>query len=139
MKARWLLAAAALGTLLLAACGDDDADLGQRGGSGAGSSAAATPAAPASGQVATDAGGGGESLPAIDPARKIIFTASIALSASDVGRAFTEAGSLARTNGGYIEQSSFANSQDGGATRSASLTIRVPVQNYDTLSPRSAL
>ena len=65
--------------------------------------------------------------------RKIIFNATMSLEASDVSRAFTEASSLARGAGGYIERSAFANAA-GEQDRTASLTIRVPVQNYDSLA-----
>jgi len=138
MKGRWAIAALAVAALTLAACGDDDDDDGGFTGGVSQESrdsgrAGATPGAPASGDVAAD-NGDSTGLPAIDPGRKIIFDAKLTLTADDIERSFSDASALARTNGGYIEKSSYANSTDGtNGPRSATLTIRVPVQNYDSL------
>ncbi len=78
-------------------------------------------------------GGDGDLLPSsAEFDRKIIFNATMSLEAGDVSRAFNEASALARSSGGYIERSSFANAAEE-KDRTASLTIRVPVQNYDSL------
>lgn len=50
-----------------------------------------------------------------------------------MGKSFADAGALARANGGYIEKSQYSNDPDDNTNRSASLTIRVPVQNYESL------
>ena len=143
MKVLWMVAGVMAATLLLAACGGDD--LGSTNDSGAGDarqlSAAATPATGSSEKPAsiadtsagTGSGTGSAPLPALDPNRKIIFTATMALNAGDVGKAFSDASSLATSNGGYIEKSTFSNDATDNTRRSATLTIRVPVQNYDSL------
>ncbi len=56
----------------------------------------------------------------------------MSLEAGDVSKAFNEASALARSSGGYLERSSFANAAEE-KDRTASLTIRVPVQNYESL------
>ncbi|MFN8617167.1 MAG: DUF4349 domain-containing protein [Dehalococcoidia bacterium] len=140
MNIRWMAAGVLAVSLLFAACGDDDDNDGgvslSRGVAGATSapntSRSSTGAeAPATGG-ATDTGGGAP-LPSIDSGRKIIFTATMELNASDVGRAFNDASSLATGNGGYIEKSAFSNDPNDNTKRSATLTIRVPAQNYDSL------
>ena len=140
MNIRWMAAGVLAVSLLFAACGDDDDNDGgvslSRGAAGATSapntSRSSTGAeAPATGG-ATDTGGGAP-LPSIDSGRKIIFTATMELNASDVGRAFNDASSLATGNGGYIEKSAFSNDPNDNTKRSATLTIRVPAQNYDSL------
>lgn len=100
-------------------------------------------AAPAGTQVAAlppQSAGGSEGSPALAlPAqldRKIVYNATINLQVGDVGTAFSDASSIARVAGGYVEKSSFSgsdgtNSKDRGAT----LTIRVPAAAYeDTLA-----
>lgn len=148
-QTRLLFAGVLAAALALGACGDDDdtgtsGDDDDRGGSGEfanpynqySQSAAATPGAPASGGVALEGpastGAGDEPL-AADTSRKIIFTATLSLRSDDVGRSFSEASSLARSNGGYVEKSQYANDPADNTKRSANLTIRVPVQNYDGL------
>lgn len=92
-----------------------------------------TGASPAGEAAGPTGGGDGDVLPSsagFD--RKIIFNATMSLEAVDVSKAFNEASALARGSGGYIERSSFANAAEE-KDRTASLTIRVPVQNYDSL------
>lgn len=146
MKTRMLLAGVVATALVLGACGDDDDDDGYRstGDNDGGatskdasySSALATPGVPASGGIALESpqstGAGDEPL-AADVSRKIIFTANLSLNSDDVGRSFNDASALARTNGGYVEKSQYSNDPGDNTKRSASLTIRVPVQNYDAL------
>lgn len=144
MKPRWMLAALIAGALALGACGDDDdADSGfgdddDGGGRQSvadidrGVGADAIPGAPASGE-AVPGGIGDEPLEHAQSIRKIIFTADLALRADDVQRTYNEASALARTSGGYVEKSQFANDAESAERRSASLTIRVPVQNYESL------
>ncbi len=50
-----------------------------------------------------------------------------------MGRSFTDASALARSNGGYIERSQYSNDPNDNRKRSATLSIRVPVQNYESL------
>ena len=92
MNIRWMAAGVLAVSLLFAACGDDDDNDGgvslSRGVAGATSapntSRSSTGAeAPATGG-ATDTGGGAP-RPSIDSGRKIIFTATMELDASDVG------------------------------------------------------
>lgn len=148
MRARNLLlvAAAALAASFVACSAGDDDTSRDDGGIGAATvtgtlkseSAPGDPRALAdasSSGAASGAPGGGESdrLPSsagFD--RKIIFNATMSLEAGDVSRAFDEASALARSSGGYIERSSFANAAEE-QDRTASLTIRVPVQDYDSL------
>ena len=142
MKVRWFFAGVLITTLGILGCGDDD-DVGSGddddgGGlseSGAGYSASgATPLAPLTGKpLDSSTGAGDEPIAALDPTRKIIFTANLELSAGDVNRTFSTAMNLARSNGGYVEKSQFSNGRDEDDNRSASMTIRVPVQNYDSL------
>lgn len=141
MKAGWLFAGVVIAALALGACGDDDDDDSDGSGGfaqGEFSAAdkfagAATPAAPASGGIPLSSGLGDEPLPQLDPGRKIIFTATLVLNSDDVGRSFSDASSLARSNGGYVEKSQYTNNSEDNERRSATLTIRVPVQNYDGL------
>lgn len=148
MNRRPFLVALAGGLALLAAAcgggaGDDDDD--GRFATGDGFAGAATSApggnnmgvAPQasdrddSSSEATGGGGGSTSaLGQLD--RKIIFTAEMRLTAEDVGGAFNRASTLARANGGYIGSSSFSNPSEPDR-RSANLTIRVPVANYESL------
>ena len=124
--------------MAIAACGDDDDDDGGRisaGDDDAGSnrSSLATPAAPSSGGEVVAGGSGDEPLPALQTGRKIIFTANLSVHAEDVGRSFSDALTLARMNGGYVEKSQFANDSEDQEKRSASMTIRVPSANYEQL------
>ena len=153
MRRYWLAATAAALALALASCsggseesasGSGDDDDGARGGAIAqatrGMTDSIAPAAPSTGEKGgasneTVPGGGGDepSLPAIDPSRKIIFTANMALEAQDVGAAFNAASGLARSHGGYLEKSNLTNNTEDNTRRSGTMTIRVPVQNYDAL------
>ena len=141
MNARWLAAGVLIAALGLSACGDDDLassgdddDGGRQAGAMATQSAGGAPLAPSTGSKAdTSTGAGDEPLPALDPTRKIIFTANLALRADDVSHTYSAAVDLARQNGGYVEKSQFTNDREETSRRTASLTIRVPVQNYDTL------
>ncbi|MGE0599733.1 MAG: DUF4349 domain-containing protein [Dehalococcoidia bacterium] len=141
MKTRWTIAGALAAGLMLAACGDDDGgstyhapgDSDQ--GSSSAYSAEATPAAPSTGEAGDVLAGTPDDQPlsAADTTRKIIFTADLTFNSQDVGRSFTDAGALARANGGYVEKSQYSNDPGDNSKRSASLTIRVPVQNYESL------
>lgn len=146
MRIRYFAIVASLGlAAMFAACGDDDTDsFGDDDGGG--SSRQATSAGTAEGAnlsaalsekgggaEAPTTGGDGDSLPSsAEFDRKIIFNATMSLEAADVSKAFNEASALTRSSGGYIERSSFANAAEE-KDRTASLTIRVPVQNYDSL------
>ncbi len=67
--------------------------------------------------------------------RKIIFTANLALEATDVRSAFDRASLIARQAGGFVEQSSLSSREgdDGESGDYASITVRVPVTQYDTV------
>lgn len=152
MKLTWLAVGVLALALLAVACGGDDI-AEDSDSDGAGANAASTvadrdamapgeaqnsvksaPGAATGGSYSTaPETGGGAPLPSLDSTRKIIFTATMALNAPDVGKAFTEASSLTSSNGGYIEKSAFRNDPDDNTRRSATLTIRVPAQNYDDL------
>lgn len=144
MKRKWMAMGLLASALLFAACGggdlagDDDDSGGNRAYTADRDAAEAPQSIVKSG--ATTAGGasasapGGETdttLPSIDAGRKVIFTATMALNATDVGRAFNAASSVAIGNGGYVEKASFTNDEKDNTRRSASLTLRIPSQNYD--------
>lgn len=141
MNGRHLLMGALAGGLALGliACGDDDdwgggaddADVGvQESRDVTGQPFAPSTGGDASESVAGGSGetGEGQSLAQLD--RKIIFTANMTLSADDVSASFNQASILARTNGGYIESSNFSGGSDP-ERRSATLTVRIPVENYE--------
>ncbi len=140
MNVRWMVAGVMTAALLFAACGDDDLGDDNDGGGDIASRAAQATSVSGAEKPATSAadtsgsgGSGGAPLPSLDPSRKIIFTANLDLASGDVGRAFSDAANLTTSNGGYIEKSSFSNDSDDNGRRSASLTIRVPSQNYGSL------
>lgn len=150
MKIRTLLLIPALGaTLLLAACSGDDysGDNDESAGANSASRDSASPGqslldntglTSESGKSASSAApsggdGGDDALPSSSEYdRKIVFTAKLSLEAGEVAGAFDRAASLVRSNGGYLQRSSFSNAADE-VDRTASLTIRVPVQNYESL------
>ena len=146
---------------VLAACGGEDADDVVVNTKGEGTTAdsegvqpyataAATSAAARQGLAAATppppaTGGGnayvadGKGAPADAPAaiaaldRKIIFNSAISLGVNDLETAFNAVSRIAATYGGYIEQSAF---QGGDASvpdslRTASVTLRVPVETYN--------
>lgn len=141
-----LLIPALAATLLIAACGSDDyeSSADNDGATKGGATTSGLPfdsagANPESSRSVASApqgeatSGGDDTLPSSSEFdRKIIFTANMSIEASDVSKAFDQASSSARSNGGYLERSSFSNATDE-EDRSASLTIRVPVQNYESL------
>lgn len=149
MRIRTLALGASLGlAAMLAACGGGDNDSfggdddgGGTAGQGAdlysasqpGDAAALTDKAAGGAEAPSTGGDEGEPLPSsAEFDRKIIFNATMSLEAGDVSKAFNEASALARSSGGYLERSSFANAAEE-KDRTASLTIRVPVQNYESL------
>ena len=78
-------------------------------------------------------GSGGLPESSADFARKVIVNANISLNVKDVTSAFAEANRLARSAGGYVEKSSFANvsGDRDGSRRAASITLRIPSAQYD--------
>ena len=98
----------------------------------AGKATGASASPPTSAGGAADDGGAPALPSTID--RKVISNTALGLQVADVGAAFDEAGRLARVNGGYTEKSSFdAGSSTVAKATSATLTLRVPVANYDAL------
>ena len=95
----------------------------------------AKPAQPAT-TTSSGAGGGttgtGGSLPGFLD-RKVILNASLAMNVNDVSAAFDEASRLVRGSGGYVEKSSFIASSLGVSQKAATLTLRVPADQYDQL------
>lgn len=145
--ARGAVALGVLATLALAAvaCGDDDlarddndnGSVFQPAQATAGTGGQKGVGAPASGESADQGGGGAPASNILD--RKIIFNASMALGVGDVSAAFSDVSRLASANGGFVERSAFANSEDPGK-RSATLTLRVPAEKYrDTLAGLRAI
>ena len=158
---RLTLSAVTLGALVtgIAACGDDvasksgppaDAKISTLQNAADASSekgivaAAATSAAgtarsqpiagaPASGGSTTTANGANGSLAtALD--RKIIFNATLTLEARDVTSTFNLASRIATNAGGFVEKSTFSGGEgsSGDTKRTASLTIRVPAEQYQS-------
>jgi hypothetical protein len=84
--------------------------------------------------AAPDSGssGGAGSLPGLLD-RKVILNATLAMNVNDVSGAFDEASRLVRASGGYVEKSSFIASALGVNQKSATLTLRVPADQYDQL------
>ncbi len=125
----WVLPA----VLLLAACSGANSTTGapgqftttvSRDSQGATSVAAGKPAAP---QQAGDAGNGVPVPQAFDPTRSVILTANISMKASDPWATADAAQSVATGLGGDVIGLNESGSQDN---RSASLTIRVPSQQF---------
>lgn len=79
--------------------------------------------------------GGSGDLPeaSADFARKVIVNANMSLNVKDVVSAFAEANRLARSAGGYVEKSSFANvsGDRDDSRRAANITLRIPSAQYD--------
>ena len=98
----------------------------------------AAPAAPntnsnAYGNGSTGGPAGGSTLPSLLD-RKVILNASLSLGVNDVAAAFSEASRLTRASGGYVEKSSYVGSDLGDSKqRAATLTLRVPADQYDSL------
>ncbi len=140
MKTHLFLATLLAGGLALSlvACGGGDDDDGGGRSDEARRSASNDALAPSSGEAdgnslpAKDQFSGGTAPSAAQFDRKIIFTATMTLSTGDVGASFSRASVLARANGGYVESSNFSNAAEP-ERRTANLTIRVPVQNYEAL------
>jgi len=89
------------------------------------------PAGPATSSSQSQPSGGGGGAPAsigtLD--RKIVFNATLNLSAKDVGASFNAVSRIATSAGGFVEKSSF-NGSAAEAKRAAMLTLRVPVDQY---------
>jgi len=100
----------------------------------------AAPVAPATGgtyanpySASGGAAGGDTALPSLLD-RKVILNASLGLGVNDVAAAFSEATRLTRASGGYVEKSSYIGSDFADAKqRAATLTLRVPADQYDSL------
>ena len=75
------------------------------------------------------AGGSGAAPGALPPTldRKIIQTATLEITTDEVSKKFEDVGNIAAASGGFIASSSFGNA---GEKQTASITIRVPGENY---------
>jgi hypothetical protein len=138
-RSMFILSLVLVAVMGLAACGDDDDDDSGGGdndsdvfrASSASTSVpgalddAADPDAPATGGIGYD------SSLALD--RKIIFTASLTIEADNVRSSFETAGLIARRVGGFVERSSLSTREgdDGETLTFATITVRVPVGEYD--------
>jgi hypothetical protein len=141
ITSRWLLGAAlGLALVLAVACADspsDSPDEGSAGGpaatdSGAprddsftGDDAEAPPTGGLSSGEAYDSAG---ALPAMLD-RKIIRTATLSVNVDAVSEKFEEMSNIALGAGGFVSSSSFGNR---GESQTASVTIRVPADQYDS-------
>jgi hypothetical protein len=138
---RWVLGAALVVALVLAtACGGGE-DASDRGSDGAAPPAASDSGAPSSDEFAggdakappSGSLSSGESydsagaLPAMLD-RKIIRTATLSVSVDAVSEKFEEVSNIALGAGGFVSSSSFGNRGD---SQTASVTIRVPADQYD--------
>jgi len=134
MRGTWLVVLAVFATGLLAACGNEGGEDADRG-DGTGSVSLTEEAAR---DGAADALGGAGGAPAPGSSnqgsglvdRKIVFRAALELEANDVAASFDRVGAIARDAGGFVEKSSFSNSDDPQRRR-AMLTLRVPVAQFD--------
>ena len=140
---RWLLILSALVAVMgLAACGDDDDD--DSGGDDDESVFSESPRATVTADGALEdslsafdadapatGGVGGQSQAVLD--RKIIFTASLQIEAENVRSSFETAGLIARRVGGFVERSSLSTreGEEGETLTFATITVRVPVGEYD--------
>ena len=70
---------------------------------------------------------------AVAPGRKIIFTATLALTSEDVSGTFVAVEQVTRAAAGYVERSSIGSKHgsDGVEHTSATITIRVPAERYN--------
>ncbi|MCK9519075.1 MAG: DUF4349 domain-containing protein [Dehalococcoidia bacterium] len=73
--------------------------------------------------------GGSNAAQGID--RKIVFRTTMTVTVDDVTASFDRVGSIARDAGGFVEKSSFTNEGEDDERRRASLTLRVPVAQYE--------
>ena len=87
---------------------------------------AADGAAPSAAGTAVSGPAGGSNLPSVI-GRKQILVATLDVETEDVSRRFEDAGNIAAQHGGFVASSTFGNR---GETPTASLTIRVPADNY---------
>jgi hypothetical protein len=69
--------------------------------------------------------------------RKIILTATLAIETDEVSKRFEDVGNIAAANGGFVASSSFGteegiavDDEDKKPRQTASLTIRIPSENY---------
>ena len=87
---------------------------------------------------------GGPSLPTVD-ARLIARTAQVELRVPDVQKAYAAVSGIATRQGGYVSDSNNAVTSGLRGTQAATLTLRVPAQNYQAamsalaVLPHSAL
>jgi hypothetical protein len=118
------------------ACGDDDDDDDSDGGQvfRAGDvQATSVPAGALEDSAGVPQSGGVGLEPSQLLDRKIIFTASLQVEAENVRASFESAGLIARRAGGFVEQSSLSTREtdDGEQLTFATITMRVPVGEYD--------
>jgi hypothetical protein len=131
---------AVAGVGLLAACGgsygdDDDNSGGNFDRGSVAGSLADNALAESAGAAPDDEGGGTAGYQGSLLDRKIIFTANLDLEAADVRTAFDRASLIARQSGGFVERSSLSSrdGDDGEPRTYATITVRVPVAQYDAV------
>lgn len=136
-------AVAALLAVLLVSCGGSEADFNTAideepsGASGARDDRAAdSVTSSGSGGALSDRtdSDSGFTTQAAFADRKIIFTANVVLESEDVQATFLAVEQAARAAAGYVENSSIGSFRGGDGDRyaSASITIRVPTERYDS-------
>jgi hypothetical protein len=159
---RWLAAAAIVALFaLIAACGGGKASRGAKTSSGANTAVQSAPpggdsakitleqqySAPASrdaqaaqqGAAAAPVAAGGTSGSGAAPAlpsqldRKMIVVATVNVTLDDVARGFEGVGNIAAVENGFISSSAFGHDGD---RRTASVTIRVPIDKYQDAMTR---
>jgi hypothetical protein len=106
----------------------------QSGGTTSSETAAQPPAGDLSANTASDAwSSGGPGAPSTLPStldRKIIQTGTFEIETDDVSKKFADVGTIAAGAGGFIANSSFGSP---GAKQTASITIRVPGDRYQSV------
>lgn len=131
--------------LVFAACGgaggdNDDAgsvsapgETASRNAETVGASGGSVSDKPGNGGAISDGSAPGNSSAGMAAAldRKIVFSAAMSLRADDVSASFAAVSRAARDAGGFVESSSFSNEGDDADRRSARLSLRVPVQQYE--------
>ncbi|MBM3945489.1 MAG: DUF4349 domain-containing protein, partial [SAR202 cluster bacterium] len=146
-RALALIGTMAIAAATLAACGGggDDNDAGSSADTFGnrssealrdGTKGAATPVVDqASARASTTTAGGGQPAAQVGELdRKVIITAAISLTVDDLAGTFAEASNIARSAGGFVEESNFSQAVDDSGERkapqTATLRLRVPASEH---------